>query len=263
MVQSWSSFFSFRDRKRHEERYLHSQEVQEFLDGVLATAGDRVEAIRTGQRYWRAQKGSTSEPCRDFDRQILDSRCVPHPVERMKPVPEKAGEGRVNSRGIPCLYLATDEKTAISEVRPWVGGYVTVAEFEVCQDLNVIDCSRCEIDPVVKTASDLDMLWKLRPPEPEEVPKIVWRWIDLAFSEPVDREDSTVDYVPTQIIAELFKTNGFGGVKYRSVFNGGKNLALFDVDSARQVGEGKVVQVTELDLDFQQICPFLFAKSRS
>ena len=53
-------------------------------------------------------------------------------------------------------------------------------------------------------------------PEPEEVPKIVWRWIDLAFSEPVDREDSTVDYVPTQIIAELFKTNGFGGVKYRS-----------------------------------------------
>lgn len=263
MFRSWSSFLSFRDEKKHEERYFHSREAQEFLDGVLATAADRVEPIAKGQRYWRAQSGSALWPLDDGAGEDVDYCRIAYRPERMKPVPEKAREGRINSRGIPCLYLATNEKTAISEVRPWVGSRVTVAEFEICEDLDVIDCSGCEIDSVVKKASDLDMLYKLTPPEPEEIPQIVWRWIDLAFSEPVDREDSTVDYIQTQIIAELFKANGFGGVIYRSVFNGGKNLALFDIDSACQVGEGKVVQVTELDLNFQQICPFLFAKSRA
>jgi len=164
---------------------------------------------------------------------------------------------------VPCLYLATDEQTAISEVRPWVGSYVTVAEFEMCKPLNLVDCSCCEIDPVAKTPTDLDMLWKPTPQTPEEATRIVWRWINLAFSEPVDRDDSTAGYVPTQIIAELFKTNEFDGIKYRSVFNGGQNLALFDIDSAQQVGDGKVVQATKIDLDFQQIHPISFAKSRS
>src|ERR1039458_6332974 len=36
----------------------------------------------------------------------------------MKPKPEKAKEGRVNPKGIPCLHLATHEDTAMSEVRP-------------------------------------------------------------------------------------------------------------------------------------------------
>jgi hypothetical protein len=263
MFQSLSSFLSFRDEKKHKGRYFHSQEVQEFLNGVLTTVCERVESIPKGQRYWRAQKGSAEEPCRDLDGQILDYRAIPYPVDRMKPSAEKVGEGRVNVKGISCLYLATDEKTVVSEVRPWVGTYVTLVEFEVLRDLTIVDCSRCEINPAIKSVSDLDMLYKVKPPPLEEVPQIVWRWIDLAFSEPVDRDDSTLDYVPTQIIAELFKKNGFDGIKYRSVFNSGSNLALFDLDSAQQVDEGKVVQVTRIDLDYQQIHPVLFGKSRS
>ena len=104
----WSSFRSFKDRIEHEERFFHSQEIQEFLAEVLATACDRVESIRKGQRYWRAQPGSALRPPDNGGGQIVDYCCVPHLPERMKPLPEKAREGRVNSRGIPCLYLATD-----------------------------------------------------------------------------------------------------------------------------------------------------------
>ena len=263
MFQCWSSFLSFREKKRHEERYFHSEEVQEFLNGALATARERFELIPERQRYWRAQLGSDLWPLDDGDGETVDYRPVPYPVKRMKPIPERASEGRVNPLGIPYLYLATDEKTAISEVRPWVGSYVTVAEFETRRPLKVVDCSRCEIDPIVRTSRDFDMLFKLKPPSPEETTEIVWRWIDLAFSEPVDRDDSVAGYVPTQIIAELFKVNGFDGIEYRSVFNGGKNLALFDLSSAEQVGEGKVVQVTKIDLDFQQIHPFPSRVARS
>lgn len=256
MFGSWSSFISFREKKKHEERYFHSEEVQEFLNAVLATSHERFELIPERQRYWRAQLGSDLWPVDDGDGQVIDYRAVPYSVKRMKPLPEKAFEGRVNPPGMLCLYLATDEKTAVSEVRPWVGSYVTVAEFETRKPLRLVDCSRCEIDPMVRTGRDLDMLFKLKPPSPEETTEIVWRWIDLAFSQPVDRDDSTADYVPTQILAELFKTNGFDGIKYKSIFNGGKNVALFDLGSAEQVGEGKVVQVTKIDLDFQQIHPF-------
>jgi hypothetical protein len=35
-----------------------------------------------------------------------------HPPARMKPLPEKATDGRANSRGIACLYLATKKETA-------------------------------------------------------------------------------------------------------------------------------------------------------
>jgi sarcosine oxidase delta subunit len=263
MFQSWSSFLFFREKKSHEERYFHSEKVQEFLNAVLDTGRERFELIPEGQRYWRAQLGSDLWPLDDGDGQVVDYRPVPYPAKRMKPLPEKASEGRVNPRGMACLYLATDEKTAISEVRPWVGSYVTVAEFETRKPLKVVDCSRCEIDPVVGTVRDVDMLFRLKPPSPEETTEIVWRWIDLAFSQPVDRDDSTADYVPTQIIAELFKTNGFDGIKYKSVFNGGKNLALFDLGSAEQIGEGKVVQVTKIELDFQQIHPFPSRVTRS
>jgi hypothetical protein len=178
----------------------------------------------------------------------------------MKPLTEKATEGRVNPKGIPYLYLATDQKTAISEIRPWVGKYVTLAEFETCKDLTLIDCSRFDIDIMNMTARDLDMLWKLRPPEPEEATRTVWRWIDMSFSKPVDRDDrggSTADYIPTQIIAELFRANGYDGIKYKSLFNGGKNIALYDIGSAKQKNDSaKVIQITKIEIDFKQVYPF-------
>ena len=251
MFQSWSSFLSFREKAEHRERYFHSTRVQEFLSAVLATARERVESVPKGKRYWRAQLGSDDEPCPDFDGQIVGYRVVPYSAKRMKPLPEKACEGRVNPKGIPYLYLSTDEKTAISEVRPWVGSYVTVAEFETRKPLRLVDCSLCEIDPVIQTAGDLDMLFRFESPVPEEVTRIVWRWIDLAFSDPVDRDDSTAGYIPTQIIAELFKTNRFDGIKYKSLFNNGKNLALFDINSAEQIDDGKVFKVTKIDVDFK------------
>jgi hypothetical protein len=67
---------------------------------------------------------------------------VPHAYlpARMKPVSEKAMDGRVSPKGIPCLYLASDEKTAALEVRPLIGSYVSLAKFEVLRNIRVVDC---------------------------------------------------------------------------------------------------------------------------
>lgn len=257
MSVSWSDFLSFRQKRTQEKRYLHDDETQAFFDAILATAKERIRIIPKGQKFWRAQRGSA----RDADGTIIDYNAVPYSSKRMKPLADKASEGRINSKGIPCLYLATDEKTAISEIRPWVGSYVTVAQFETLGELKVIDCSCGKIDPMNVSVADMDKLFKLNPPTPKEAIKTMWRWIDKAFSEPVGHDDKIADYVPTQIIAELLKTNGFDGIQYKSLFNNGKNLALYDINSARQINDRKVIQVTSINVGFKQKFPIQFKQS--
>jgi len=256
-------FISFRRKKKEKERYFHEGETKEFFETLLTTANERIELVPSGQLFWRSQLKCILEPVYDEDGLIIDHNAVPYSSERMRPKPEKVTDGRINARGIPCLYLASNEKTAISESRPWVGSYVTVAQFKTLRDLKMIDFSRGEINPMNVSVADLDKLFKLKKPTPEEAIRTLWRWIDLAFSEPVYRNDNIADYVPTQIIAELFKTNSFDGIKYKSLFNNGKNLALFDINSAKQVDKGKVVQVTKVDMDFEQKWPFVFKKEKN
>ena len=44
----------------------------------------------------------------------------------MKPLERIALEGRTNPKGIPYLYLSSKKETAMSEVRPWIGGYISL-----------------------------------------------------------------------------------------------------------------------------------------
>lgn len=43
------------------------------------------------------------------------------------------------------------------------------------------------------------------------------------------------DYVPTQVIAELFRVQGFDGLAYRSSLGDGHNVGLFDLGAADPV----------------------------
>jgi len=77
----------------------------------------------------------------------------------------------------------------------------------------------------------------------------VWADINSAFSEPATRDESTADYVPTQILAELFRDLGYDGVVYRSAFGeDGFNIALFDLDAA-EVQSCVLKEVTQMTYD--------------
>ena len=56
--------------------------------------------------------------------------------------------------------------------------------------------------------------------------------IGRAFARPVGRADSSTDYVPTQILAELMRNAGYDGILYDSAVSGGRNLAVFDRKAA-------------------------------
>lgn len=75
----------------------------------------------------------------------------------------------------------------------------------------------------------------MKEPPPKDREQSVLNHIDKAFAKPVNPSDDIADYVPTQIIAELFKSEGFDGITYRSSLGDGHNIALFDLDVAELI----------------------------
>lgn len=153
---------------------------------------------------------------------------------RMKPRAERGREGRVSAKGIPCLYGATSPETAMAEVKPWLGAYVSVGLFETVRDLTIVDCSKYH------AKHPLDFLLNQplddsHTPSPQEIDEAVWTHIDHAFSEPVTESDDLPDYIPTQILAELFKAQKYDGLAYKSKLTDGYNVAFFDPGVAKQV----------------------------
>ena len=75
--------------------------------------------------------------------------------------------------------------------------------------------------------------------------------IDRAFSRPITPSDDAADHVPTQIIAELFRSKGEDGIIYRSAFSGGHNVTLFDLNAADLVS-CVLYEVKDRSFDFRQ-----------
>jgi hypothetical protein len=57
--------------------------------------------------------------------------------------------------------------------------------------------------------------------------------------------------VPTQILAELFKSEGYDGVGYRSSLGPGHNVALFDLDAADLI-VCLLFEVKDISFKFEQ-----------
>lgn len=206
---------------------MRKPEIDGFLQSVLATSKTRHVEVKVGAVFWRARVDHDWREVNQ-DNQTFEVPCA-YAQKHMKPLPDRATDGRVNPKGIPCLYLATQKETAIGEVRPWIGSDISMAQFKITRELNIVDCGR----------DDHGVMIYWEEPEAEEREKAVWSDINRAFSEPMTRSDDSADYVPTQIIAELFKSEGFDGIAYKSSFGEtGYNVALFDLEAAELINCG-------------------------
>ena len=238
-----------------KSRHLLDEHNQRFVRTVLETSEKRQRIIEKDSILWRAQLGITCELVAmpgslslhpDPDVEMVEIE-MPRPLEskRMVPLKDRAGEGRVNPKGIPCLYLSTDRDTAMTEVRPWMGSGISVGQFIVLRNLNIVDCSM----DTAKTIS-------LRAGPKKEAK--VWRDINRSFSEPVTRSDDIAEYAPTQILAEAFRSAGYDGVVYGSKLGIGKTVAIFDLNAAELVNcEGFRVESVKLELVPLQVCTAL------
>jgi hypothetical protein len=218
---SWDSFSQFRWEITHTSRFFYSEATKAFLEAIKESASDMVSEFPKDVPLWRAQVG-----CVYIDEEL------PSPLSKDRMLPLKLGakEGRVNPKGIPCLYAADSIGTAIAEVRPWIGAEVSVANLSTTKALKIIDCT-------MHLGAKSKILLAIMNPHnqltEQEIENEVWIMINKAFSAPLENGDSSADYAPTQILGELFKSAGYDGIGFKSALGEGTNIALFDLDAVK------------------------------
>ncbi len=240
--ESITSYRQFEQRVKTKTRFALDEASRNFLDTVIDTiAPDRACQVPKGRIYFRTQRGylETTEiinpptlPPHDDDDAAEEEPFevlakAPLAATRMVPTAGHAADGRVNPRGIPCLYLASSASAAISEMRPWVGSYVTLAQFKTTRDCRMVDCSHNCIE--LSFGADLGgYSARCRNQGKRRMGRHGY-----AFSKPVNYDEPHLDYVPTQILADAFRNAGFEGIIYRSLLDKGhRNVALFDLEAA-------------------------------
>jgi hypothetical protein len=250
---SWQSYSVFAHKVMNCCRYIHDEEVSNFLETLWETSNKRIKRIKDGSKLWRAQLGCDYRQIFEKHEYVYDEE-VPYSEFRMTPLPDRASEGRSNPKGIPYLYLSTEKNTALAEVRPSVGSNISLAIFKIIRELKVIDCSS-------HSSSSIPFILGGEP-SPEGKEEIVWAHIDNAFSRPVLPSDLSADYIPTQIISELFKNKGLDGLYYKSHLGDGLNVVLFDLSNA-SFEWSQVHQTIDVKYEFKENSPTIIRKRKT
>ena len=135
-----------------------------------------------------------------FRARICDNN-VGYPKDKMGPPPSgKRKPGRVNPEGIGILYLTSDEATALREVRASTFDYVTIGMFKPLKDIKVVNISGLNsISPAVYSSCI------------ESLAANTKTFSDIAkdIAKPLRRNDSPLEYLPTQFITEFIKMHIF------------------------------------------------------
>jgi hypothetical protein len=148
--------------------------------------------------------------------------------------------------------LATNENTAMAEVRPWIGSKVSLAQFKVIRECRIVDCTMDK-----KRSWEfamIDLTGEQTYPEPSAADKEAGVWGDIghAFSRPVSLDEPHIDYIPTQVLSEAFRAHGYDGIMYKSLLDErGKNIALFDLNAAELINCG-LQDTVSISFKFEQ-----------
>lgn len=230
----WSGYRQFREELQNKCRYFRTDWANSYLGALKPTCKKRIITITQDTELWRSRLEGSLVPISPDDMAIQAYSCE----EMAAPPPHLSRASRIGVAGIPVLYLSSDKDTAMSEVRPWKNQPVSLAKFRVTKNLNIVDCQQSGLDGTIADLNKLLPWARLKRKEiipDSEHEDISWARIDEAFSVPVSQLDDPRAYIPTQVLSEFFKTEGYDGIKYRSCVAPGYNIALFDVNAAKAI----------------------------
>lgn len=126
------------------------------------------------------------------------------------------GEGRNNIKGVSYLYLAEDEYTACAEVKPESHSLLSVAQFQVKRQLQLVDLAHDDTT---------EILQELREERRDISFSSLFTQIMTQFAIPV--MDSS-EYYASQYIADYIRKFGVDGIAYRSSWTNKINYTIFN-----------------------------------
>nr|WP_186809722.1 RES family NAD+ phosphorylase [Paenibacillus xylanexedens] len=197
----WGNFL---EAIKHENRFHTNYFNLEMFDLFLEFSQ---KTFHKGERFYRARISNE-------DGFILK--------EMGAPPKELASEGRVNAAGISCLYVSQNRETTIREIRAGAHDFVTIAEFKLKKDINVVDLVNLPLLSPFKTIDYIDYTQ-------HALNRRHLEKIGEEIAKPLRRQDSPLDYLPTQYISDFIRSRGYQGIQYTSTMHEGEsNLAIFD-----------------------------------
>ena len=222
------AFDDFKNEVLEGARYSRSQPSSDFLSSVCEVADASTRLISPGDSFSRARIMSPRDVTKNLEvssprpgligKKDVRFQVRPFSSSEMVPVSKFAKSGRANAERISVLYAADCIHTAVLEVRAYKGANISIGEFVAAEEVRVVDFTHRRR---LSTLSSADIF-------SSEVDAEVWEKIGSAFSAPMHKHDSDIEYVPTQIIAECIKSRGFDGLAYDSSVSDGVNYAFFD-----------------------------------
>ncbi len=196
-------------RIKHKRRFFDDEsrnKISEILGEKESDKAKQLPVIELGpgkrvQHFYRSRRAESLEKAK----QILGDL-----IQELGPVPSaQATAGRMNPSGISVFYGAISEKTAVAEVRPFVGSLVIVGQFYPSRPLRLLDLTRIGVgfagsifDPgYADRASYLAFL--------QDFHSLIAR--------PIQPQDEPLEYIPTQAVAEyVANVLHFDGILYGS-----------------------------------------------
>ena len=137
--------------------------------------------------------------------------------------------GRLNRHGVSFLYLATKVDTAIAEVRPHPGQYVSIGQFRSNRPIKIADFANINFLPFSANEKRLEDLHLIAT-------------IDRVLREPVPPDKRHLYCLP-QLLSDVFRQEGFDGIMFNSSVSDGMNLTIFDPDDFSYVDNDAAVHL--------------------
>lgn len=190
--------------------------------------------LPAGTRLFRARPGFSPGECGER-RPYRDTDIGAPPTEKAHAGRASVGEQRV-------LYCADQEATAVAEVRPARGSYVSIAPMTLRREVRILDLAQDapEINPFVTETLRWDV----------EIQSLLEAFAE-EMSRPLERRDDPTHYAPCQRLADYIRYAGFDGIRYPGALAPeGTNVTFFDPAIA-DVGESKLVKITDASLKYE------------
>lgn len=203
----WNEFC---ERVKHQRRFFDDDAkamLARLLGDGAADPTIRLPAMAVGPgtpipHLYRARRARTTEEAESF---------LKHRAKELGPPPSAAATaGRMNSQGIAVFYGAVTEDTAVSEIRPSVGGLAVVGKFLIPTPLRLLDLSRIreQFTGSVFAPNYADRAARCR----------FLEGFHARIARPVLPHEEQIEYLPTQAVAEyVHAVLGFDGILYASV----------------------------------------------
>lgn len=156
------------------------------------------------------------------------------------PPAKSASAGRMNAHGISVFYGATENETAITEVRPPVGSKVAVATFKICRPLQLLDLNLLKSLNTTGSIFDPNQIHKM------EKANFLGILTHL-LSRVVMPHEEAIENLPTQAVAEYMANElKLDGILYPSVQQGDSAINVVLFHHASRVAEHNLPKGTKV-----------------